>query len=453
MGWQDERPWYNDRIFEAYITEEKVDKQRQKLDIDGIVDIMPWFVKYGVIHYKHTWINFGEPLAWKREGDKIKIKAGAHTNFKGRYPYYDKIWDEIKDYERRQTPHYMSIGGFPAADPEWKCDGRECWEELKKMGITEASWVGSHPANTGAQVTDVSMAKGAGTVEDVLVDLLMSGDTVQKPFGPWENWDDCMKEMRKRYDEETAQKVCGKLKARLEKQSFPGGFEGCVDHFMNDPDFKSQGGRTKRESAEALCAYIGRQTGKIKSYNDPELLKIKKEVMGKGEMGEDEEKKGEGEGEGQGQGQNMTKDEEEKKTEQKQEGPPAGDEEGGENDPLKMIMERLDAIEARLQTLEEKQGGGTPSEGGEEEKGANLGGATGKQPGELKVTFKEMLEENKGLLKTALEEVLEENKLIVKSTQKPDPQGSGQDSGSEDFLGKATEEADKASGAKEFFTA
>jgi len=450
MDWQDERPWYNDRIFQAYITEEKVDKQRQKLDIDGIIDIMPWFIKYGVIHYKHTWVNFGEPLAWKREGDKIKIKAGAHTNFKGRYPYYDKIWDEIKEYERQQVPHYMSIGGFPASDPEWKCDGGQCWEELKKIGITEASWVGSHPANTGARVTDVSMSKGIETVEDVLVDLLVSGTTIQKPFGPWENWDDCMKEMRKRYNEETAQKVCGKLKARLEKQSFPGGFEGCVDHFMNDPDFKPQGGRSKRESAEALCAYIGRQTGKIKSYNDPELLKIMEEVTEKGEMGEEEEDK-----KGEGVEQDMTKGNQEPGTGQKQEGPPAGEEEGGGgSDPLMMIMERLDAIEARLKALEEqKQGGGVPPEEEEEQKGAvTTDGAAGKQPGELKVTFKEMLGENKELIKTALEEVLEENKLIVKSAHKPNPQGgSGQDSGSRDFLKKATEEADKASGAKEFF--
>ena len=40
------------------------------------------------------------------------------------------------------------------------------------------------------------------------------------PFGPWANWDACMAEMRKKYAEETAKKVCGKLKAELEKKDF-----------------------------------------------------------------------------------------------------------------------------------------------------------------------------------------------------------------------------------------
>jgi len=40
---------------------------------------------------------------------------------------------------------------------------------------------------------------------------------VRKPFAGFKNWDECMREMRRRYDEETAKKVCGKLKAEYEK--------------------------------------------------------------------------------------------------------------------------------------------------------------------------------------------------------------------------------------------
>ena len=36
------------------------------------------------------------------------------------------------------------------------------------------------------------------------------------PFAGFEDWDDCEKKMRKKYDEETAKKICGKLKAKYE---------------------------------------------------------------------------------------------------------------------------------------------------------------------------------------------------------------------------------------------
>ena len=37
------------------------------------------------------------------------------------------------------------------------------------------------------------------------------------PFGPWKNWNACMAEMEHKYPEDTAKKVCGKLKSNLEK--------------------------------------------------------------------------------------------------------------------------------------------------------------------------------------------------------------------------------------------
>jgi len=40
---------------------------------------------------------------------------------------------------------------------------------------------------------------------------------VKEPFGPWKDWDDCMRAMKKEgYDDETARKICGKLKKKLE---------------------------------------------------------------------------------------------------------------------------------------------------------------------------------------------------------------------------------------------
>lgn len=40
---------------------------------------------------------------------------------------------------------------------------------------------------------------------------------IRKPFAEYENFEACMTDQRKEYDEETAEKVCGKLKAKYEK--------------------------------------------------------------------------------------------------------------------------------------------------------------------------------------------------------------------------------------------
>lgn len=58
----------------------------------------------------------------------------------------------------------------------------------------------------------------------------------------------------------------GKKARAVVAQKFPGGFEGCVKHFAGDPDFKPKDpGDTKEEAARKLCAYIGREWGKIKA--------------------------------------------------------------------------------------------------------------------------------------------------------------------------------------------
>lgn len=203
--WHGEREWYNDRIFEAYISKEEIDRQQELVRMSGLEKVMDWFVKYGVIHYKHSFINFAEPLGWRREGDAIKIKAGAHSNYEGLFPHFDWIWKQIREYYLANVPGFMSIGGSKV-EAQIKCDDftGSCFTDISKLGIFEASWVGASPANTGAAVTHVNvMAKS-------------EPELIQKPFGPWKDWDACMTEMRSQYDEETAQKVCGKLKSELE---------------------------------------------------------------------------------------------------------------------------------------------------------------------------------------------------------------------------------------------
>ena len=57
-----------------------------------------------------------------------------------------------------------------------------------------------------------SLERMAGTVNK----STERGD-IRKPFASYENWDACMSEQKKNYDEATAEKVCGKLKAEYEK--------------------------------------------------------------------------------------------------------------------------------------------------------------------------------------------------------------------------------------------
>ena len=168
MGdWRGEREWYNDRIFEAFISKEEIDRQGELVRISGLEKVMDWFIKYGVIHYKHSFINFAEPIGWKREGDAIKIKVGAHSNYEGLFPHFDWIWKQIKGYYLAGVPGYMSIGGSKV-DAQLKCDSftGTCFNDISKLGVFEASWVGASPANTGAAVTHVNvMAKAEDGAE------------------------------------------------------------------------------------------------------------------------------------------------------------------------------------------------------------------------------------------------------------------------------------------------
>lgn len=242
MGWQNEKNWYNDRIFETYITQDIVDKQGDRISIDAFKEIMPWFMKFGAIHYKHSSVILGEPVAWKVDGDKVKLKIGVHKKF----PVHDDIWKEIKDYGELGT---ASIGGQSIIS-NLKCDSEKCYNDITKLGLWDVSWVGANPANPGAQVDTVNMMAKAWQDPERMRDSLakelygksfneltdtekqkvhnvatitrekeveQKSEILQKPFGPWEDFDACLVDMKGKYDEETAKKVCGALKRDLEK--------------------------------------------------------------------------------------------------------------------------------------------------------------------------------------------------------------------------------------------
>ena len=412
MGWQNERNWHNDRIFEAYITQEKIDKQSKfkegvliegdKIKVDAAKEIMPWLVKYGVIHYKHSNLNFGEPIAWKVEEDKIKIKVGVHDNWEGHFPIYDDIWKEIKAWNNQG---YMSIGGQSVLD-KIECDGHKCWDNIEKLGIFEVSWVGDNPANTGANVDKVNMMakewqdpermrdslakelydKSFSELTDIekqkIHNVAMiareketeqkSNEMLQKPFGPWKDWDACISEMTGHYNEETAEKVCGALKRDLEKNG---------------------------EVIKKKMEKEGEGAASVDANNDPEKKSVEKQIPGEDEAVD--------------------------------------------------IKELLADIVRRLEALEGKAG--TPAEGEPEEKSAPT------TPNEVSVKIKEGGSEEKkedsekpdeSKLEKAVEKILEKHKITVTPNDKP-TQSEGDNSSKMSFNGML-EKARGANNMEEF---
>lgn len=373
MDWQNSKQWYNDRIFETFITQDIVDKQNDKISIGAFKDIMPWFMKFGVIHYKHSSVILGEPIAWKVDGDKIKLKVGVHKKF----PIHDDIWKEIKDYGELGT---ASIGGQSIIS-DLKCDSEKCWNDITKLGLWDVSWVGANPANPGAKVDKVNMMAKQWEEPERMRDSLAkelygksfseltdeqkqkvhnvatiareketqqkSSELLQKPFGPWKDWDACMADMKDKYDEETAKKVCGALKRDLEKQAL-----------------------------------------------DKDLLEVVKKKM---------EKEGD--------------QESEKKTSESTEKQVPGE---GEEEETVDIKELLADIVRRLEALEGKGKVAAPEEETEEKSALTTPNEVSVKDGEQKEENKET-EESKleKVAEKAVEKILEKHKIIVTSGDKP----------------------------------
>ena len=154
-GWKVYRKeWYNDRTIETYISAPIVDKQNDLIPTAVINDSMDFFMKYGVYSYQHEEMPIGLPLAYKIKDGKIKIRVGIHS----RLPMHDKVWKEIKDYGKRGA---SSIRG-ETIEQDLVCpdNAASCFNKINELGLWSVSWVGDNPANIGAGVTDVSLAKG-----------------------------------------------------------------------------------------------------------------------------------------------------------------------------------------------------------------------------------------------------------------------------------------------------
>jgi len=87
------RTWPTDRLLEGFITQEIRDAHGDVIELGAIEEVMPWVGEFAVISYKHGYggkgfVPLGKILAWKREGDKLKIRAGIVRGSK----LIDDIW-------------------------------------------------------------------------------------------------------------------------------------------------------------------------------------------------------------------------------------------------------------------------------------------------------------------------------------------------------------------------
>jgi len=202
QGWNDESdtPWYNDRLFIGVLSKEAVDKEGDLIELDGLEPHMAWYIEHGTINYYHRAINIGRPLAWKRVGDEIHIKAGCHDG----NTRYDNIWNEIKAYNNQGN---LSLHGEPLK-AEVVCDGKKCWNNVTETMLWEASWCGSHPQNDGSHILWVNeMAKG--TCDDCVEKFLADPE-----FEPTDD----------RTKLEAAKALCG----YIQKADLPGKIEAAL---------------------------------------------------------------------------------------------------------------------------------------------------------------------------------------------------------------------------------
>lgn len=159
------------------------------------------------------------------------------------------LWDQIKSGAIKG----FSIGGVATEYRVAKLNNGGHARVITKFELDEISLTAA-PANELARVMAVSVAKGFLCGCEEVMKAVDRGIVITKPFAGFEDWDDCMKEMRKRYDEETAKKVCGKLKAeyeeknKVEKFEFGGNWDDCMRQM------RRQG--YPAEDAERICGKL-----------------------------------------------------------------------------------------------------------------------------------------------------------------------------------------------------
>lgn len=204
-GWNDTRPWYNDRIIETIISSESEDYHGEVVNREAIYRVLPFLAQHGIYNYWHTNFPIGEIIGWKiNEKGLPVIRVGIHDTRHSNIMQHDEVWDEIKSYGLKGqssiegVSNMMNTGG-----------GKP--DTIQDMGLWAVAWVADGAANPDANLTYVNdMAKRAKGItkvpnnkgEIVTIQALVKGGEnkmaeEKKPVAP-----DVVKEFPPKEDEE-----------------------------------------------------------------------------------------------------------------------------------------------------------------------------------------------------------------------------------------------------------
>jgi len=170
------------RLFLGKLSVDVKDKQNDRISPDAFEEVMPIFMKRGVLIDTHTNKVVGKPLRhWMREGDKgeeVVVGWQVYDDFS----IDDEMWHKILsgDYGG------MSIGGMALPGKQnVVCGGDGCYVQINGIELWEGSAV-EKPANTEATIMAVNeLAKSDITVmpEDGLLtknEVIMADNEIEK---------------------------------------------------------------------------------------------------------------------------------------------------------------------------------------------------------------------------------------------------------------------------------
>ncbi len=222
------------RLVQGWASVEIVDRQGEIVPIDTIKEAFLDYVSNGgIVMKQHKNQPVGRVIQWnveKNRGDIDGINMIVEINKSG--VLADETWQEVKS----SIISGFSIGGKTLEREERMNKSGDMVKVLKKIELNEVSLV-REPANQLSVIENVSMAKS--NAEKQAVDLSDDSNTIteRKFEKPDESvnkemmhdsifkflkasypFDECLREQEKKYgSKETAQKICGSIRAKYGK--------------------------------------------------------------------------------------------------------------------------------------------------------------------------------------------------------------------------------------------
>ena len=199
---------------------------------------------------------------------EINVLLGANAFKQGPVKLFDKSISLIEG-------KYVVID--PTGKPiSWHPDAESALKALMFVNMSEAAFGKSIREENGKWVVYDSTGKPVETCPDkasaIMADMKVQvGKMIAEKIAEFEKYEPSGAEqvLINEYEKEVEKAVSGKVNSN---GTFRSGFDGCVKHMMDSKNLP-------KENAQKLCAYIGRNAGKIKkkpTEPDEDDNKVKK---------------------------------------------------------------------------------------------------------------------------------------------------------------------------------